>query len=635
MDIIVGTAGHIDHGKTALVLALTGTDADRLPEEKQRGITIDIGFAELALGDIRFGFVDVPGHERFVKNMLAGAGGIDLVLLVIAADEGVMPQTREHFDICRLLDIRNGIIVITKSDLVDAEMLELVRLEAAELVENTFLDGAPMVAASSRTGDGLEELRSALIDAALHVPKRDDRHVSRLPIDRSFAIKGFGTVVTGTLLSGSITEGSEIELLPVGRRLRVRGVQSHGKHVEAATSGRRTAVNLGGIDHHEIERGMLLSEPGVLEPAQILDAHIDMLAGAPRPLRSRHRVRVHLGTAEILARVAIIGGQSIEPGQRGFVQLRLESTTAATLGDRFILRSYSPQVTIGGGVILRPTTEKFRARDVGSRRAFLERLYNATTDGEVLTELVRHNGEKGISASDVRSVTGWAEQTLRSAHAVVSDEIATLDDVLIAQKDLDRLSSDVLETVRQYLSSNRISGAVPLQSIRSERLKSLRPQIERAVLAALASANKIIIEGDSVRLPGHTAQLSDAETSAVDTFRNMLSAAGLEVPKTDELISNVARETSIDLKTAQKLFSQLLASGELLKISNEFCFQTAAIEKLIAHLHEYADRSTDRLIDVAKFKDLTGLSRKYAIPLLEYLDQRKITARKGEKRIII
>jgi len=547
----------------------------------------------------------------------------------------VMPQTREHFDICRLLDIKSGIIVITKSDLVDDEILELVSLEATELVKETFLDGAPIISVSSLTRSGLDKLRDALASAASRVPRRDARHVCRLPIDRSFSIKGFGTVVTGTLASGTITEGSEIELLPDRRRLRVRGVQSHGKQVKSATSGRRTAVNLGGIDHHEIERGMTLSEPGVLEPAQIFDVQVEMLADAPRALRSRQRVRVHLGTAEILARVAVVGGRSIEPGESGFAQLRLESIAIATLGDRFIIRNYSPQVTIGGGIVIRPTTEKFRTRDSETYREFLDALYNADGDGEILIELVRHFREKGIEASEIRAVTGWTEETMRSALAAVSSEIASEDGVFIAKQDLGELGANVLETVQRHLSIYRLSGSVPLPVVRSGRLGKLRPQIERAVLAALVSDGKITVEGDSISLPGHGAQLSAGETRAVVCIREKLSSAGLEVPKTDEMIATVASETGIDRVTVQKLLSQLTSSGDVLKINNEFCFQAEAVTALVEKVRDYAATSADRLIDVAKFKELTGLSRKYAIPLLEYLDQRKVTARKGEKRLII
>src|SRR5215813_663504 len=337
--IIIGTAGHIDHGKTALVRALTGIDADRLPEEKRRGITIDLGFADMDLGDVRLGFVDVPGHERFVKNMLAGAHGIDAVALVIAADEGVMPQTREHFDICRLLDVRKGLVVVTKADLVDEELLELVRAEARELVKGSFLEGSPSVAVSSRTGLGIEALKQTLHDVAVDVTPRTSDFVTRLPIDRSFTMHGFGVVVTGTLVAGEVREGYELDLLPEGRHVRVRGVQVHGSGVSKATAGQRTAINLSGLETDDVARGMVLAAPARFKPTHTVDANVRVLPDASRSLRSRQRVRVHIGTAEILARVRVLEDPNEIPiGANGFAQLRFETPVVGILGDRFIIR---------------------------------------------------------------------------------------------------------------------------------------------------------------------------------------------------------------------------------------------------------------------------------------------------------
>jgi selenocysteine-specific elongation factor len=350
-SIIVGTAGHIDHGKTTLVRALTGVDADRLPEEKRRGITIDLGFAELDLGTVRVGFVDVPGHERFVKNMLAGAHGIDALALVVAADEGVMPQTREHFDISKLLGVRNGLVVITKTDTVDEELIALVRAEVEELVAGSFLDGAPVVAASARSGAGLDELREELRAVAERLPARASGAVARLPVDRAFTMRGFGAVVTGTLVAGEIGEGDEMELLPTAARVRVRGLQVHGRAVARASAGQRTAINLGGVDAASIERGMTLAPAGRLRATQIIDASLEVLPHAPRALRSRARVRVHLGAAEVLARVQILEtAGEIAGGARGFAQLRLESPVVALPEEHFIIRSYSPQRTIGASL---------------------------------------------------------------------------------------------------------------------------------------------------------------------------------------------------------------------------------------------------------------------------------------------
>src|ERR1044071_9366187 len=387
-SIIVGTAGHIDHGKTALVRALTGTDADRLPEEKRRGITIDIGFAELDLGEVRVGFVDVPGHEKFVKNMLAGAHGIDLVALVIAADEGVMPQTREHFEICRLLGVKHGLIVLTKKDLVDEEMLALVCEEASELVAGSFLETASVVSVSSRTSEGVEELKSTLREIAAQVPARSEDFITRLPIDRAFTMSGFGAVVTGTLIGGAIAEGDELELLPTAQHVRVRGLQVHGAKVKQATAGQRTAVNLTGIETSELERGMVLTPPHRLRPTQILDGRATLLDDAPRALRSRQRVRMHIGAAEVLARVRVLEESGeIKPGASGFIQLRLEAPIVGVLGDRFILRSYSPQHTIAGGIIVDPFPLKHRGRELADARARLNALLEGSP-GERIGALV-------------------------------------------------------------------------------------------------------------------------------------------------------------------------------------------------------------------------------------------------------
>src|ERR1051325_11239175 len=411
-SIIVGTAGHIDHGKSALVRALTGVDPDRLPEEKRRGITIDLGFADLELDDLRIGFVDVPGHERFIKNMLAGAHGIDLLALVIAADESVMPQTREHFDICRLLGVNNGLVVITKKDLVDEEMLALVEDEARELVSGSFLENAPLVTVSSRTGAGLDDLKSRLTEMGRRVPPRSQDFTMRLPIDRAFSMKGFGTVVTGTLISGKITEGEELELLPANIKVRVRGLQVHNKSVPEAHAGQRTAVNLAGVDTSQIERGMVLAPAGRLRPTQVVDVWIDVLPGASRALRSRSQVRFHIGAAEVLGRVRVLDASSqIAAGHGGLVQLRLEAPVVAVHGDRFILRTYSPAETIAGGVILDPFAVKHRGREMEHTLQLL-RLLMQDDRAAKFTAFVRASGERGLRIADLAAATGWTNEVL-------------------------------------------------------------------------------------------------------------------------------------------------------------------------------------------------------------------------------
>ena len=638
MDIIVGTAGHIDHGKTALVRALTGTDTDRLPEEKQRGITIDLGFAELELGDVRYGFVDVPGHERFVKNMLAGASGIDLVLLVIAADEGIMPQTREHFDICRLLRVERGLVAITKTDLVDEEMLEIVRAEVSEFVSGTFLDRAPIVGVSSRNGEGIEELGNALAATASSVKPRTSLHVARLPIDRSFAVKGFGSVVTGTLASGKIREGDEVELLPEGRRLRVRGVQSHGRKVTEANSGRRTAVNLAGIDHHEVRRGMLLTEPDVLCPAQSFDAEVEVLSDSAGPLRTRQRIRVHIGTAEVLARVVVVAGPLIHPGEKGFVQLRLESPVAAILGERFIVRSYSPQETIAGGSILGSSEARFRRRNAPELSEILLSLSAALTDpSETLRLLIERSADRGQSRAEIRAITGWSNKTVDEAIAKLKagDLILDSSGVYSSRANVALLERRVLRFVECMHEADRVAQAIPLEKVRADVFRSVRPEVEKAVLNILTSGGKLAVEGDAVRLVGRAARLSESEGAALTHLRNTFETAGLDVPKPDDIIENSASNTGADKEAVKKLFQQLLSSGELVRVNPEIVISSKILDGLIERVRVFADRSPDRLIDVAKFKEIAGVSRKYAIPLLEYFDQRRITARRGDKRLVI
>lgn len=638
MDIIVGTAGHIDHGKTALVKALTGTDTDRLPEEKHRGITIDLGFAELDLGNTRIGFVDVPGHERFVKNMLAGASGIDLVLLVIAADEGIMPQTREHFDICSLLQIKNGLIAITKKDLVDAEMLELVKTEIAEFVSGTFLEGAAMVPVSAKTGDGLDELRSELASTAADVKPRSDLHIARLPIDRSFAMKGFGSVVTGTLASGTITEGDEVVLLPIGRRVRVRGVQSHGRKVTEVRAGRRTAVNLAGIDHHDVVRGMLLADPGVISPDRSYDAEVEVLSDSSVALKTRQRVRVHVGTAEILARVVVIQGQLIQPGEKGFVQLRFESPVAAVLGERFIIRSYSPQVTIAGGSILRPSREKIRQRNSDVYRQLLSKLEaSITNNAAVATVLVEDSDVNGLTESEIRAITGWTNETLQDAVKECVDKgmFIYADGIYITQNSFDRLKQRVLEFIDQGLQKNRLSADVSLEAVRNEVFRSIRPEIEKAVIGSLQTSDKVVVKGESVALAGRDAQLSNEESKAIRIISERFLAAGLETPKASDVVNDTAEALGLQNSVVDALFQQLVKSRDIIRIAPDIYLSARALTDLSQKVREFADRSADRLIDVPKFKEIAGVSRKYAIPLLEYFDQCKIMARRGDKRLVI
>lgn len=635
MNIIVGTAGHIDHGKTTLIKALTGTDTDRLPEEKKRGITIDIGFAELSLGEHRIGFVDVPGHERFVKNMLAGASGIDLVLLVIAADEGVMSQTREHFDICRMLDVPAGLVVLTKRDLVDDDLLGLVRLEAAELVEDSFLANAPVVAVSASSGEGLAELRSELLEACARVRSRRDDQVTRLPIDRSFTVKGFGAVVTGTLASGDIREGDELELMPVRRRVRVRGLQSHGKRADIAKAGQRVALNLAGIDHSEVARGMTLCEPGALEPVQIFDAEIDVLKNAPRPLRSRQRVRVHIGTSEILARVHVINSAGeIAPGGRGFVQFRLETPVTAMMGERFIVRSYSPQVTIAGGRVIDPLPVKHRPRDTADVVRSLEQLGAAGDDHEsVIRHLVEMAGTSGVDPKHLQARTGWRTSVIGDALArnQTAGAAKQAETFWLATRSFDELKRNAVETVEAHHNADPLSPGISRDILRDRAFRRVPPDVFRTVLNELEREGRLTAQQDLVKLASHARRLSPTESEFLEHVEKQLLSAGLAPPKIGEMVATASAGIKIGPADVVKL---LASSPNVIKVSDEFYFDRTAIEALAEKLRGCAASLPNRLIDVPAFKDLAGVSRKYAIPLLEYFDRVGITKRAGDKRII-
>ena len=638
MDVIVGTAGHIDHGKTSLVKALTGTDADRLPEEKRRGITVDLGFAEMRAGDTHFGFVDVPGHERFVKNMLAGASGIDLVILVIAADDGVMPQTREHFDICRLLNVRSGILAITKCDLVDAETLELAKLEASELVENSFLENAPIIDVSSQTGEGIDAIRGALLQAASALKTRNNDRVMHMPIDRSFSMKGFGAVVTGTLASGEIKEGSELELLPVSQKVRVRGLQTHGKSVTSAHAGQRVAVNLAGIDHADIERGMVLAQPDTLIPTQIVDAEIEVLSGSPRPLRSRQRVRFHIGTTEVLARVSVLNDSGeIVPSRRDLVQLTMEKPIVAIPGERFIVRSYSPQMTIGGGVIVDNLASKHRRKDLSQVRSFLQDLL-AVTEADAMVELlIKASLMGGSTFADLQARTGLSTHILTPAirSAIAAGTAFGAAGRYISAMAFDAQKQSAIDAIEAFHKQQPLAKGITRETLREIVFAYVPNEIFQAVIASLESAKKITTEGDAIKIARYEKVLSPEESLVFDKIRTIYRSRGLEVPKLDEAINETITGTSISSVQARKLIQVFLDSGEIVKVTDEFYFSGEAILELTAKLKNYADNSKDRLVEVSVFKELAGISRKYAIPLLEYFDRQKVTVRAGDKRLIL
>lgn len=628
--IIVGTAGHIDHGKTSLVKALTGIDADRLKEEKQRGITIDIGFADLAVGDYRFGFVDVPGHERFVKNMLAGAHGIDLVMLVIAADEGVMPQTREHFDICKLLQIKNGLTVLTKIDMVDEELMELAKAEIADFVANSFLANAPIMPVSAKTGRGIDELKEALMQLASHTKPKQTDMVARLPIDRGFVIKGFGSVVTGTLTAGRIALTDEMELLPGNVRTRVRSLQVHGQSREEALAGQRTAVNIQGVSLEDVERGQVLLPAGRFSTTSMLDVKLELLPDAPRALTQRTRIRLHHDTSEIMARVVLLEGGELKPGGTQFAQLRLESPTFALPGDRFIIRSYSPQVTIGGGVVIDAQPKKHRLKD-GKVVPFLSRLLAAEGDRNEQTAIfLELAGPQGLSRTQLTAYTGFSDEQLNAAIEQLRTKSRVLrhDQYLLARSAYEELKGNLLNLLKQFHKREPLQPGMGREEVRERLFSATALEIFKMVIEALVQEKLIVAERELLRLASHQISLSNADEEAKQKMETKFQTAGFQALTYEE----VAREIKLDSNKLRKIFQLLINDHRLVKVA-EFVFHKDAIDTLIARIRE--QKASNIKLDISTFKDLTGLSRKHAIPLLEYLDSMRITRRVGNDREIL
>ncbi|HEU4389018.1 MAG TPA: selenocysteine-specific translation elongation factor [Blastocatellia bacterium] len=638
--VIIGTAGHIDHGKTALVKALTGTDTDRLKEEKQRGITIDIGFAELTVGDVRFGFVDVPGHERFVKNMLAGVHGIDCVILVVAADESIMPQTREHFDICRLLNVKSGLVALTKSDIADDDLLELARAEVEEFIRGSFLEGAAIIPVSSRSGSGIDAVKQALVDAAARIEPKVTDAPPRLPMDRAFSVKGFGTVVTGTLIAGELATGDEVEVLPAGHRSRVRNLQVHGMDTDRAFAGQRTAVNLQGLTLEQVQRGSVVTPAGRLQVTMMLDARLILLGSAPKAVSNRSRVRVHLGTAEVMARVVVLGGQSsddtdrrsVEPGTDCLVQLRLEAPVTALPGDRFIIRSYSPQITIGGGIVLDALPVKHRSseRHIAANLVKLE----SAAPAERASIFIEMAGVRGMNAAELAARTGATDgQLARIVRELLASgrvlDVGGSPQTLLSRTAYTALAARVVELLRDHHEREPLSLGVSKEEVRERVFGAIRPEVFRAVTAALCEERKLVAERDSLRLASHQPSLSDGESVAKGKLEAAFKAASLQAPTLDD----AASEAGVPIALARKLLNLLFAEQRVLKIG-DMIFHLDSINELKNKIR--ARKAISSRIDVAAFKEITGgLTRKYAIPLLEYLDRERITRRVGNEREII
>src|SRR5215470_1506535 len=630
-SVIVGTAGHIDHGKTALVKALTDIDADRLEEEKRRGITIDIGFAHLELPapsgeQLRLGFVDVPGHERFVRNMLAGVGGIDLVLLIIAADEGVKPQTREHFDICHLLSIRRGITVLTKSDAVDPETLDVVRLEVEDFLRGSFLDPAqaPVVAVSSLTGTGLDELKRALVQAALEVTPRESNALARLPIDRVFTMKGFGTVVTGTLVSGTIRKEEELEVFPLGRRVRVRGAQVHGHSADKAVAGQRTALNLAGASTEELGRGMTLAPPNTFRATDRIHVSLALLPSA-KPLKERARVHLHAFTSETVAEVRLFGKKQVSPGETALAELRMDDPALLLPGDRFIMRQFSPVVTIGGGVVLDAALMPKLKETV---QRFLEVLDKGNPEAVVEARIARR-GIAGLTLAQAIAETGWTKESIESrlVEAILGKRVLRFGGLLAHRPAVETLKAAMVRLVDEFHQKNPLVPGMGRSAL--EESSNASPVLLAAVLDLLVKEKRLALSGEVVHLPGRGVVMKDDEAESKKTIEDAFASAGLQVPALYQVIAGL----KVDKVRAQKIVTLLLRDKLLVKISDELVFHHTALASLRNKLAAYKTKSAK--IDVAQFKDMTGVSRKYAIPLLEYLDRERVTKRVGDAREIL
>ncbi|MCC7243612.1 MAG: selenocysteine-specific translation elongation factor [Acidobacteria bacterium] len=629
--LVVGTAGHIDHGKSTLVHALTGIDPDRLKEEKTRGITIELGFAHAAIGDSRVAFVDVPGHERFVRTMLAGVGGVDFVMLIVAADESVMPQTREHFDICRLLGVADGCVVITKVDAVDVDTRALVALEVAELIQGSFLQGRPVLEVSARTGEGLDELRSVLSAAAARVGRRPAGGAVRLPIDRVFTMRGFGTVATGTLVSGTVRLGDELALLPGPLRAKVRGIQVHGQPEAEVTAGRRAAVNLGGVELTDVSRGQTLAAPETLAVTRRADVVIDLLPSA-RPLRHGARVRVHHGTAEVLGRVSIAGPDAghIAAGDTALARLRLEAPAVLTRGDRVILRAYSPPITIGAATVLDPAPTSAAIRTPAALARLTELRPADST--QALVAMVRERGLRGLSTSDAVARAGLGPSAVREVLTALerAGTISVAGDRLVSGAAMDQAGTGLMAIVKAFHALQPLSEGLPREEARARLFGSVDGAVFEAVMRRLVAA-RAMVDRERLALPTHRAALpgGEATVAAVETaYRE----GGLTPPD----MAGIATRAGVEAPAAEAASAYLVRQKVLVRLDALLLHRDAldAVKRDIAALKAAAGGEVVKL-DVAQIKDRYGLSRKFAIPLLEYLDRERVTRRIGDQRVVL
>jgi selenocysteine-specific elongation factor len=632
-DLILGTAGHIDHGKTSLVKALTGIDCDRLPEEKARGITIDIGFATLGLGDFRLGIVDVPGHERFVKNMLAGATGIDLAVLVIAADDSIMPQTREHLEILKLLGLRHGVLALTKCDLVDETTLEVVELEIRELVRGSFLENAPLVRTSAATGTGIAELREAIAQACRAVEPRGGGDWFRMPIDRSFIVQGHGTVVTGSVLSGSVKVGDEVEWLPRGERVRVRSLQNHDQAVDEVHRGMRAAINLAGVHHEDVVRGQELALPGYLKPSRVVTVRLHCLPDMKKPIKHRGSVRFHIGTLEVMGTVSLLDCDTIAPGQWGLAQVFLEEPVTATWGQPFVVRGPSATLTLGGGQVLQPTAKKVRRRHLEVLER-IESLWTGDAEQRILA-VAWFGGLTGFTQADlVRGANVSPAQAdaliqkLRDEHRLANVVISPVRQVLLHNDSLAELDERIVAVLKRMHSEQPLVTAHDRQRVQAQLDYVGDEQLVHAAVDGLLRRKKLV--GDARRIahaefkPKLSASLRKLKDKVVDAYLQ----AGFAPPEP----ASFAPQAGGNAASIKDLFEVCVAEGHLTHIGDTIYLhaqhETAMRARVTARL-EAGPGAT-----VAEIRDLLGTTRKFAVPFCEYLDRIGLTRREGDLRVL-
>lgn len=626
-NIIIGTAGHVDHGKTTLIKAMTGTNTDRLKEEQERGMTIDLGFASLRLPNGQdVSIVDVPGHERFIKNMLAGAGGVDVALMVIAADESVMPQTVEHLEILELLEVRRGVVALTKSDMVDPEWLEVVEEDVRKALSRTFLAEAPIVPVASTVGTGVPELLAALQEAVEHIGGRDPLGSFRLPVDRVFSMTGFGTVVTGTLLAGTVRVGDPVGIEPAGRTTRVRQLHVHGKKVESAAAGSRVAINLVGLEIEDLARGDVVTSPGTLKASHLIDLRLNLLQNAAKPLKSGSRVRLHVGTAEIIGRMVLLGKDELRPGDQSYAQFRSETPTAAFRGDRFVIRTYSPMVTIGGGVVIDPAAIKHKRHDEavisgleasskGTPAEAVEQALKQATVGATIAEITKNSG--------IADAPEIVRALLESGGAVELDG----GRVLHAAR-LGLIADKVREGLTQFHSRNPLKPGMSREELRNSAASGFDSRLFASILAHLESSGAVRTSDTLALLPDFEPRLTPAQQTAMEGMSTRLHDAGINVPSQEELLETGGLPTS----GAREVLDLLVYKGEVVKIAEGMYFHHSTIQHAESLVREHLQKTGK--ITVSEFRDLTNSSRKYALPILEYFDSRKITRRVGDERVL-